>query len=49
MFCPCSLPRSRQPVSLNGCLGSTERGVGEGLAEKVDIGFAKGWRRVGKG
>ena len=43
-------------MSLNGCLGFTERGVGEGLAEKVGKGMrkvgeglAKGWRRVGKG
>ena len=35
-------------MSLNGCLGSIQRGVGEGLAEKVGKGLAKGWRRVGE-
>ena len=40
-------------VSLNGCLGSTERGGWRGVGRKgwqrVGEGLAKGWRRVGKG
>ena len=50
-------PRSRKPVSLNGCLESTKRGgwrgvgrkgwqrVGEGLAEKVGEGLAENWQK----
>ena len=29
--------------------GPRKEGVGEGLAEEVGEGLAKGWRRVGKG
>ena len=36
-------------MSLDGCLGLRKEGVGEGLAEKVGKGLAKGWRRVGEG
>ena len=30
-------------------LGPTERGLGEGLAEEVSKGLAKGWQRLGEG
>ena len=32
-----------------GARGPLEEGVGEGLAEKVGKGLAKGWRRLGEG
>ena len=46
------LPRSQETV--NPCLspgawGPRKERVGEGLAEKVGKGLAKGWRRVGEG
>ena len=46
-FCPSVVPFSFSLRNLH--LGSTEEGPGEGLAEKVGKGLAKGWRRVGKG
>ena len=50
-------PRNRQPVSLNGCLGSKERGGWRGVGrkgwqrvgERLAKGSRGGWRRVGKG
>ena len=36
-------------VSKTGAWSPRKEGVGEGLAEKVGKGLAKGWRRVGKG
>ena len=37
------------PCLQTGAWGPRKEGVGEGLAEKVGKGLAKGWRRVGKG
>ena len=36
-------------MSLNGAWGPRAEGVGEGLAEMVGKGLARGWRRVGEG
>ena len=36
-------------MSINGSLGPRKEGFGEGLAEKVGKGLAKGWRRVSEG
>ena len=47
----CSVQRNREPVSLNGCLGFTERGgwkeVGRKGWQRVAETLAKGWQRVG--
>ena len=41
-------PLFSRPLGL-GAWGPRKEGLGEGLAEKVGNGLAKGWRRVGEG
>ena len=44
-----SLQEAVNPGLYTGAWGPRKGGVGEGLAERVGKGLAKGWRRVGKG